>query len=95
MPVYGVVENYYREERTQTIVDGNVQFSSETIETDRGFFAIVEDGESLASITSEHGANATHKFNSAYTTFSPRPKDTYSLADAISVSGRYYVDGCI
>ena len=86
MPVYGVVENYYREERTQTIVDGNVQFSSETIETDRGFFAIVEDGESLASITSEHGANATHKFNSAYTTFSPRPKDTYSLADAISVS---------
>lgn len=35
MPVYGVVENYYREERTQTIVDGNVQFSSETIETDR------------------------------------------------------------
>ena len=86
MPVYGLVSNYYSEETKTEIIDGNVEFNIVRTDTDRGFLAIVEEGESLASITSEHGANSIHKFNSAYTTFSPRPKDTYSLADAISVS---------
>ena len=86
MPVYGLVSNYYSEETKTEIIDGNVEFNIVRTDTDRGFLAIVEDGESLASITSEHGANSIHKFNSAYTTFSPRPKDTYNLADAISVS---------
>lgn len=86
MPVYGLVSNYYSEETKTEIIDGNVEFNIVRTDTDRGFLAIVEEGESLASITSEHGANSIHKFNSAYTTFSPRPKDTYNLADAISVS---------
>lgn len=87
MPVFGVVENYYSEQtRTEIDADGNVNFITDRDETDRGHFVIIEDGESLASITSEHGANATHRFNSAYTTFTPRPKDTYSLANAISVN---------
>lgn len=87
MPVFGVVENYYSEQtRTEIDADGNVNFITDRDETDRGHFVIIEDGESLASITSEHGANATHRFNSAYTTFTPRPKDTYSLTNAISVN---------
>lgn len=86
MPIFGLVSNYYTEETKTEIIDGNVEFNIVRTDTDRGYLAIVEDGESLASITSEHGANAIHKFNSAYTSFSPRPKDTYSLADAISVS---------
>ncbi len=51
---------------------------------DRGFLAIIEEGGSLANITTKHGGTL-HKYNSVYTTFYPRPKDTYNLADAISV----------
>lgn len=51
---------------------------------DRGFLAIIEEGASLANITTKHGGTL-HKYNSVYTTFYPRPKDTYNLADAISV----------
>lgn len=52
------------------------------IKQDRGFVAIIEEGDALASITSSHGGNATHKYNSVYTTFSPRPKDTYTLSSS-------------
>ena len=51
-----------------------------------GWVAIIEEGDALASITSAHGGN-TYKYNSVYTEFNPRPKDSYNLASSISVAG--------
>lgn len=57
----------------------------ETYTVSQGFVAIIESGESLSSITSNHGGGQTHKYNSVYATFSPLSTDTYNLRDAISV----------
>ncbi len=57
----------------------------ETITAKRGFLAIMEEGASLATIYSAHGASITHKYNSVYTEFNPRPSDTYNLASVMSV----------
>lgn len=51
---------------------------------DRGFFAVIEEGDSLASLTTMHGGNL-HRYNSVYTEFNPRPSDSYNLSDAVSV----------
>ncbi len=58
----------------------------------RGFLAILEEGESLATIYTEHGGqNATlgtqgqHKYDTAFIEYNPRPKDQYNLASAMSV----------
>lgn len=59
----------------------------ETYTRKSGFLAIIESGDSLASITTDHGGNVTHKYNSVYTEFNPRPKDSYNLGSSISVAG--------
>ncbi|MBR4881464.1 MAG: hypothetical protein IKU19_05985, partial [Clostridia bacterium] len=51
---------------------------------DRGYLAIIEEGDALASITTNHGGNL-HRYNSVYTEFYPRPSDSYNLSDSISV----------
>lgn len=59
----------------------------------QGFFAVIEEGESLAKLTAEFGGNV-HQFNSAYITVFPRQSDSYPL-DGITVSGQtatYEVD---
>ncbi len=48
-----------------------------------GFFAIVEDGESLASIEIFRPGTQSN-YNCARAYFNPRPKDTYELTDSIS-----------
>lgn len=50
---------------------------------DRGFVAIIEEGVAMASITAERGDGKQHKYCTAYTVFSPRPRDEYSLSSAI------------
>ena len=100
LPVYGVVENYKGKKTIETsrevpIIDpetGEETSETETVieketvdyKEDRGFLAIIEEGDALASITSAHGG-IVHKYNSVYTAFFPRPKDKYNLRDAISV----------
>ena len=51
---------------------------------DRGFLAIVTEGDALADITTSHGG-ALHKYCTVYTQFRPRPKDSYNLAESISI----------
>ena len=70
MPVYGVVEN--------------VENKDTGAYYDRGFLAIITEGDSMATIMSEH--NGIHEYNSIYPIFEPRPSDSYNLADSISVS---------
>lgn len=51
-----------------------------------GFVAIVEEGESMMTLVAR-SEGASHSYAGVYTSFNPRPKDTYDLADSISVSG--------
>jgi len=62
-------------------------FEITTFSKKTGWVAIIEEGDALASITTDHGGNITHKYNSVYTEFNPRPKDSYNLASSISVAG--------
>ncbi len=99
LPVYGIVENVNKiNTYEETIVipasvdeDGNEIPESEEVNTwdvdisqDRGFLAIVTEGDALADITTSHGG-ALHKYCTVYTQFRPRPKDSYNLAESISV----------
>ncbi len=67
---------------------------------DRGYVAIITEGDSLATIKYENGGSL-HKYAAIYASFCPRPSDEYNLAEAISVasnatwrveSARKYVD---
>ena len=77
MPVYGLVNE------TNSSGEG---YSSEYSTVTNGFFAIIEEGSALASLTYLSGGG-THKYISVYSTFAPFPSDTYNLSQSISVSG--------
>ena len=52
---------------------------------DRGFVAVIEAGESLADVATYH-AGSLSDYNTMMTYFNPKPKDSYDIADAISVT---------
>ncbi len=95
MPIFGVVENVtlYKpesdEEEPSTQSGDSTAGDGEEREVlakyDRGYVAVIEEGDALAKITSTHGGNKLHKYNSVYTTFYPRPKDSYDLSSTITV----------
>ncbi len=88
MPVYGIVETDDWSPPALTeeqIAAGEVPPVKPSGKIPNGFLAIIEEGESLAEISTEHGG-ILHKYNTVYTTFYPRPKDTYKLDESISVS---------
>ena len=66
-PVFGLVED-------ETLEDGS--------ERSRGFLAVIEEGESLMTLSAHHSTY----YNTVHMVISPRPYDEYKLADAISVS---------
>lgn len=73
MPVYGITSQAY--------MDG------ELINT--GFFAVLEEGESTATINVSY-TNSTYFEGSVYTTFKPYPTDRFDLSDTISVGGNQF-----
>ncbi len=78
MPVYGVMTNY------GDLLDVAGETAADIDST--GFLAIITEGDSLATLMATCGG-AVHPYNTVYPTFTPRPSDTYNLADSISVSG--------
>lgn len=56
-----------------------------TYNEDRGFVAIIEEGDALAELSTYH-EGALSKYNSINMLFYPRPKDSYNLHNAISVA---------
>ena len=50
----------------------------------RGFVAIIEEGDALASLSTYH-AGALSDYNTIKMQFTPRPQDSYNLSDSISV----------
>ncbi|PKM63282.1 MAG: hypothetical protein CVU97_00875 [Firmicutes bacterium HGW-Firmicutes-21] len=93
LPVFGVVEivkDQYSTIEEITVVDeetGEETTSLETVMHDLkiGYLAVIESGDSLANITVDNGG-ALHMFTSVYTSFNPRPKDSYVLSGGISAT---------
>ena len=57
-----------------------------TITTDkRGFMAIIEDGEALTEISTNH-PGTTSEYNSLQMSVTPRPTDTYTISGSLSVN---------
>lgn len=100
LPCFGVVEIVEDAIKTKDYVqlvdedgnprydeDGNPIMSDEmqTVYEDLkiGYLAVITEGDSLANITVENGGSV-HMFASAYTSFNPRPKDTYELDGGLS-----------
>jgi len=98
-PVFGVVTNYVKNwtetnevvvaEATKDEAGNEIPAVIEKVtekksyEEDRGFFAIITEGDSLATLMSSHGGTL-HCFNTVYAKFNPRPSDQYVLSSAVS-----------
>ena len=76
MPVFGLVN-----EETNTVTDEAGVETTTTSTT--GFVAILEEGDAMANITASCQP-ALHNYASVYTTFYPRPKDTYDLSGTVT-----------
>ncbi len=94
MPVYGIVESNVAVEKAVTDPDTNeVTYEKRVIvdadgnevkKTTNGFLAIIEEGDALADLFTYSGGTL-HEYSTCYASFTPRPKDSYNLAEAISV----------
>ena len=58
--------------------------SIKKVEKSRGYVGIIEEGDAMADIATYH-AGSKSNYNTIQMYFNPRPKDSYNLADAISV----------
>ncbi|MBQ7383839.1 MAG: hypothetical protein IJV72_03505 [Clostridia bacterium] len=82
-PVFGV----YETETFETVVPDETSETGESVvttEKDRGFLAVVEEGDALMEL-SAYCAVRTSPYNTVKMLVYPRPQDTYNIADAISV----------
>lgn len=64
-------------------IDENDQEEVETVTA--GYVAYLVEGDAMAEITADHGGTV-HKYSSVYTTFYPKPTDSYVL-EGISTTG--------
>ncbi len=76
MPVYGMVYTETIDEKTAALTG--------TSTLNNGFFAVIEEGASLATLWSELKIN--QKLAIAYATYQPYSSDTYDLSKTISVN---------
>ena len=94
LPVFGVCESVDKEyeitispevkdERGLVVEEAVIEHH--TYAEDRGFLAIIEAGDAIASLTTEHGGSL-HSYCTAYTSFNPRPSDEYDIADAVKAA---------
>ena len=72
------------EELVEEVVKTTVVEEATKIQEKRGFLAIIEEGDAFTRIAAKH-ENQLHNYNSVQISFNPRPKDSYVLADSISV----------
>ncbi len=86
LPVFGVVENVEgsTEDTSSSSIGRLPTAQTSSAAHDRGYLAIITEGDSMATLMSEHGGQL-HCYNNVYASFSPRSSDSYNLADSISV----------
>ena len=77
MPIYGMVSTFNTSKKMQELTG-----CGETAKT--GFFAILEEGASLANIVVSF-KGSDHNYGSTYASFTPYPSDEYDLSNTISV----------
>ncbi len=83
MPVYGIVRNN-EYVYVKNPVTGAYVLEKQENPTSSGFFAIIEEGDALATIRSFHMGN-TAEYHTTQVSVNPRPSDSYNIADSISV----------
>ena len=76
IPVYGIVNEVAANPITSALTGKD--------KVTNGFLAIIEQGESLATI-GLRTLSATHRFAYAFSSYTPYPSDKYDLSDQISV----------
>lgn len=70
---------------TETVTETQTVYEKEFVgNQDRGYFAIIEEGDAMTQLSTYHGG-AFHEYNTVKMMVTPRPKDSYNLATAISV----------
>ncbi len=88
-PVFGNVVNMnyeYTESTTNKYNSPQTESAGETVQVTRnqGYLAIITEGDSMAQIIEEHNGQLNN-YLTVYAKFTPRPSDTYNLADSISI----------
>ena len=98
-PVFGIVENQEFEtvvaatesETTDTTTTTGTTAATDAttpetvvVKEDRGFVAIVEEGDALMELATYHPVN-TSEYHTVTMKVYPRPKDSYNVSDSISV----------
>ena len=92
LPVYGIVSTSdikkipIRDGEGNHVINSNGRYLYEYEPVKTGFLAMLEEGDALANIAVSFDS-MRHNYASVYTTYYPRPKDTYDLSDSLSVSG--------
>lgn len=84
LPVFGIVSTKVLTNEYVDPITGQ-PVTEETGTANTGFLAIITEGDSMATLMSEHGG-LLHCYNAVYAKFNPRPYDSYNIADSISVS---------
>ncbi len=92
LPVFGVAETVDKDYEVEispevtnekgTVIEEAV-YETRNFSENRGFFAIIEAGDAIAELTTEHGGGL-HNYCTAYTSFNPRPSDSYDIGDIVS-----------
>ncbi len=82
MPVYGLVTKLNTNETTGDMLAAAGSSAKEKTET--GYFAILEEGATLAQLSFTSGGSS-HKFVNVYASYSPYPSDQYDLSKTLSV----------
>jgi len=85
LPVFGVYQSV-PEMVEGTIIDPETgEEKPAKLPLEIAYLAVIEEGDSLAQLNIDYGGN-THNFTSIYTSFNPRPKDSYKLNAGLSVN---------
>ncbi len=80
-PAFGIVAT---DILSKSVREESGSYVTKEVEVERGYLAIIEEGDAMAEIFTNHQSNL-HKYNYMEMRFYPRPKDSYNLSDALSV----------
>ncbi len=98
LPVFGVYQRVEKDSKREEVVevldengepvidkDGNIVTETVTVDVplEIAYLAVIEEGDSLAKININYGG-PVHNYASIFTSFNPRPKDSYVLDGGIS-----------
>lgn len=89
VPVFGLVNDVTTpvldaDGNPVLVDDGTGNLVPVTTNSKTGYLAILEEGDAMANITAAWSTQISNSYTSVYTTFKPRPKDTYDISGDVS-----------